>query len=392
MGTVSETAPAAADRVDDASVSPSAAPRPVFVIDDDDVMLLVCRRTLEKDGYEVETFGCGVDGLRRLEDAKPQLLLVDLKMPELNGLEVIARVRAIDPNVVIAVITGYATIATAVDAMKAGAYDFLPKPFTPDELRLIVKRGCERWQLVHDSQQLRHEKEAAERRFVTFVSHQLKSPLAAIRQYLDVLLFTSAQDLPPTALQWISRSQTRTGEMLAMIDDWLALAKLERGRLGEQDASTNLCEIVAQVKEATQPQAEAAQIDLTAELPRESVLVRGDAISLATVVSNLVANAITYNRPGGRVTVSVAAGDRMATLEVRDTGIGIPEDCLPRIFEEFYRVGRERGRDVPGTGLGLALCRRIVTELGGTIEVASTPGQGSTFTVRIPIGQAKSER
>jgi signal transduction histidine kinase len=388
MSTV-EATPAAVDTAD--APAPAEARR-VFVIDDDDVMLLVCRRTLEKDGYQLETFSNGHDGLDRLADVKPQLLLVDLKMPELNGLEVIARVRAIDPNVVIAVITGYATIATAVDAMKAGAYDFLPKPFTPDELRLIVRRGCERWQLVHDSQRLRHEKEAAERRFVTFVSHQLKSPLAAIRQYLDVLLFTSAQDLPPTALQWISRSQTRIGEMLAMINDWLALAKLERGRLGEQDASTNLCEVITHVKEATQPQAEAAQIGVTAELPREGVLVRGDAISLATVVSNLVANAITYNRPGGRVTVRVAADDRMATLEVQDTGIGIPEDCLPRIFEEFYRVGGERGRDVPGTGLGLALCRRIVTELGGTIEVASTPGKGSTFTVRIPIGQTNSER
>jgi signal transduction histidine kinase len=99
--------------------------------------------------------------------------------------------------------TGYATIATAIDAMKACAYDFLPKPFTPDELRLIVKRGCERWQLAHESQRLRQEKEAAERRIITFVSHQLKSPLAATRQYLDVLLFTSKADLPPTALQWI---------------------------------------------------------------------------------------------------------------------------------------------------------------------------------------------
>ena len=388
MSTV-ETAPAAAGAPD---APAPAEPHRVFVIDDDDVMLLVCRRTLEKDGYRVETFGNGRDGLKRLADMKPQLVLVDLKMPELNGLEVIARVRAIAPEVVIAVITGYATIATAVDAMKAGAYDFLPKPFTPDELRLIVKRGCERWQLAHESQRLRHEKEVAERRFVTFVSHQLKSPLAAIRQYLDVLLFTSGKDLPPTALEWISRSQLRIGELLAMINDWLAIAKLERGKLGEQDASSNLCEVVAQVKEAARPQAEAAQIGLTAELPREGIFVCGDAVSLATIVSNLVTNAITYNRPGGSVVVRVAADDKTATLDVRDTGIGIPEDCLPRIFEEFYRVGRERGRDVPGTGLGLALCRRIVTELGGTIEVASTLGQGSTFTVRIPVGRARSER
>jgi signal transduction histidine kinase len=391
MSSVSETAPAVVER-DDAAASPSAEPRRVFVIDDDDVMLLVCRRTLEKDGYEVETFGSGHDGLRRLEEAKPQLLLVDLKMPELNGLQVIDRVRTVDPDVVIAVITGYATIATAVDAMKAGAYDFLPKPFTPDELRLIVKRGCERWQLKHESQRLRHEKEAAERRIITFVSHQLKSPLAATRQYLDVLLFTSKADLPPTALQWITRSQARLAEMLAMIDDWLSLAKLERGTLGERDARADLCQVATQVTQATQSQAEAAQVDVTTDLPTEGLLVRGDPVSIATVVSNLVANAIAYNRPRGRVTVRVTSDKAWATLEVSDTGIGIPEDCLPRIFDEFYRVGGGRGRDVPGTGLGLAVCRRVVTELGGSIDVTSTPGQGSTFTVRIPIARVKSER
>ena len=391
MSSVSETAPAVVER-DDAAASPSAEPRRVFVIDDDDVMLLVCRRTLEKDGYEVETFGSGHDGLRRLEEAKPQLLLVDLKMPELNGLQVIDRVRTVDPDVVIAVITGYATIATAVDAMKAGAYDFLPKPFTPDELRLIVKRGCERWQLKHESQRLRHEKEAAERRIITFVSHQLKSPLAATRQYLDVLLFTSKADLPPTALQWITRSQARLAEMLAMIDDWLSLAKLERGTLGERDARADLCQVATQVTQATQSQAEAAQVDVTTDLPTEGLLVRGDPVSIATVVSNLVANAIAYNRPRGRVTVRVTSDKAWATREVSDTGIGIPEDCLPRIFDEFYRVGGGRGRDVPGTGLGLAVCRRVVTELGGSIDVTSTPGQGSTFTVRIPIARVKSER
>jgi two-component system sensor histidine kinase/response regulator len=379
-------------RVDTADAPPLAEPRRVFVIDDDDVMLLVCRRTLEKDHYLVETFSNGHDGIRRLADVKPQLLLVDLKMPELNGLEVIERVRAIDPHVVIAVITGYATIATAVDAMKAGAYDFLPKPFTPDELRLIVKRGCERWQLAHESERLRQEKEAGERRFITFVSHQLKSPLAAIRQYLDVLLFTSKPDLPPTAVQWITRSQARLEEMLGLIDDWLTLAKLERGSLGERDATTDLCQVIAQVKEATRPQAEAAHVEVTLDLAPESLFVKGDAVSLATVVSNLVTNAITYNRPGGRVAVRVAADDKMATLEVRDTGIGIPEDCLPRIFEEFFRVGRERGRDVPGTGLGLAICRRIVIELGGAIDVSSTLGEGSTFTVRLPVGRPQSER
>ena len=362
---------------------PAAGPAPprVFVIDDDDVMLLSCRRILEKDGYNVETFESGVKGLDRVAEVRPQLILVDLKMPELDGLQVIGRLRQLDPDLVIAVITGYATIATAVDAMKAGAYDFLPKPFTPDELRLVARRGCERWQLAEDARHARQEKEAAERRIITFVSHQLKSPAAAAKQYLDVLVHTSGT-LPPTAADWIARSQLRLEEMLALIDDWLTLAHVERGRIGQKTVASRLGEVIAATLEAARPQAERASVQLLAEVPAELPLVTGDAVSLATVVSNLLTNAIKYNRPGGQVMLRVTPGPDAIELVVQDTGVGIPSESLPRIFEEFYRAPETKA--IAGTGLGLAICRRVLDELGGSISVASTPGAGSTFTAKVP--------
>ncbi len=362
-----------------------AVPARVFVIDDDDVMLLSCRRILERDGYEIETFDNGHEGLARLSAVKPQLILVDLKMPELDGLQVIQRIRALDPDLVIAVITGYATIATAVDAMKAGAYDFLPKPFTPDELRLVVSRGCERWRLAHDSKRLRHEKEAAERRIMTFLTHQLKSPLAAAKQYLDVLAFTSGSEMPPKAQEWLGRTQTRLEEMLLLINDWLTLANVERGAVSHRDASTELPLVIAQVARAAAADAERSGVTVMTRVEPEIPPVCGDAGSVATVISNLLTNAIKYNRPSGEVALRATRDGEMARIEVADTGIGIPEESLPRIFEEFYRVGSGAARDIPGSGLGLAICRRIVEELGGSIEVASTLGSGSTFTVRLPL-------
>jgi signal transduction histidine kinase len=364
-----------------------SAPAPaahVFVIDDDDVMLLSCRRVLEHDGYEVETFDNGQEGIARLQEARPQLLLVDLKMPEFDGLQVIARVRAIDPELVIAVITGYATIATAVDAMKAGAYDFLPKPFTPDELRLVVTRGCERWRLAQESRRLRQEKDAAERRVFTFLSHQLKSPLAAAKQCLDVLTFTSGPALAPDVAGWVERARARLDQMVSMIDDWLTLARAERSAGAAGESSTDLAAVVHDVLEAAAAHAEHAGVTLGADLAPGIPPVRGDAVSVATVVSNLVTNAIKYNRRGGRVTVRAARRDGAARLEVADTGLGIPAGSLPRIFDEFYRAGGEAS-GIPGTGLGLAICRRIVHDLGGGIEVASTEGAGSTFTVTLPL-------
>ena len=362
-----------------------AATGRVFVIDDDDIMLLSCRRILEKAGYQVETFSSGLDGIRRIEEVRPELLLVDLKMPELDGLQVIERARSVDPDVVIAVITGYATISTAVDAMKAGAYDFLPKPFTPDELRLIVNRGHERWRLAMESRRLRREKEEAERRFITFVSHQLKSPLVAAKQYLDVLLFTSKGDMTPKTQEWLTRAQARLDEMLNLIHDWLELARIERGTPCEPGVASDLGEVVTEVVDAAGPQAEAAGVTLGAEIASEVGAVRGDRVSLGTIVSNLVGNAIKYNRVGGRVDVRIARDGERAVLEVSDTGIGIPEESLPELFREFYRVKSERTRDIPGTGLGLAICKRLVTDLGGAIEAHSRTDEGTTFVVRLPI-------
>jgi len=380
--------PSATDTWSDRKTGSASAvpPRRVFVIDDDDVMLLTCRRTLEKDGYDVETFGNGLDGIRRIEELRPQLLLVDLKMPELDGLQVIERVRHVDPDVVIAVITGYATISTAVDAMKAGAYDFLPKPFTPDELRLIVNRGHERWRLAAESARLRHEKEEAERRFVTFVSHQLKTPVVAAKQYLDVLLYTAKDEISPRTREWLTRAQARLDEMLTLIRDWLELARIARGidAPGELAAASDLRAVITEVVESSQAQAQAAVVTLETDLGANVGLVRGDVVSLATIVSNLVSNGIKYNRVGGRVTVRTSLDGAMAVVEVSDTGIGIADESLPRLFQEFCRVRNDQTRDIPGTGLGLAICKRMVTTLGGSIHVSSKVGEGTTVSVHIP--------
>jgi two-component system sensor histidine kinase/response regulator len=343
---------------------PIAAPSNViFVIDDDAIIRLSCEQILHKSGYQVKTFGSGHEGIERLKEVRPPLLVVDIKMPELDGFEVIKRVRKIDPDVVIIVITGYATIETAVDAMKMGAYDFLPKPFTPNELRLIIDRGFERWRLVQEAKLLRKQKEEVERKFVTLVSHQLKGPLGAVKQYLDVLLYTGRQQLPGDAIEWISRSQIRIEEMIRLIQDWLMLAKLDRGALCDCSASSDVGTIVERIIQEHQA-LPSADVHLSAEIPSGLPQAQGDAVSLNMLIGNLVSNAVKYNKPGGTVAVRASSDDQWITLEVRDTGIGIPQDLRAHLFEEFYRVKTPETQDIPGTGLGLVICKRIVDELG----------------------------
>jgi len=357
----------------------------VVVIDDDYAMRLSCDQTLAKVGYTVAAFADGARGLEAVGELKPGLVVVDLKMPGLSGLEVITRLHEIDPAITIVVITGYATIGTAVDAMKAGAYDFLPKPFSPDELRLIVRRGFERRHLQLESRRHEVERELQRRRFVTFVTHQLKTPLAAVHQYLDVL--RELGDDPEAAAKrrdWLGRCLARTDELRRIIDDWLTLAELQGGTFTRQRVRVDLKEVLARAATAYEGLAAQNNVTLALELPAPAYAIRGDPTCVSVLFDNLVTNAIKYNRAGGRVSIRAVEARGEIVAEVTDTGVGVAHAALPFLFDEFFRVRRPGRPRVEGTGLGLAICRRIVTEMGGVIEVESTEDVGSTFRVRLP--------
>ena len=352
----------------------------ILVIDDEEGMREGMRRVLAGKGFAVRTAGDGESAMKMLDRDPCDIALVDLKMPGIGGMEVIARVNEIDPRIVIIVITGYATIDTAVEAMKAGAYDFVPKPFSPDELRLIVGRGLEHRRLILESHRAEMERELLKRRVVTFVSHQLQTPLVAIHQYLNVLRHLDKPD-PARMQEWLDRCLARTEEIQAIIKDWLTLAKLEGGLLSGQRVRVDLKPILTQILDAYEVLAAADGITLEAQLPEPEYFTAGDPNCLSVLFDNLVVNAIKYNKPGGTVTVSAEITPDEVIVSVSDTGIGIPEKYRRMLFEEFFRI--QDAKKTPGTGLGLAISRRVVTEMGGSISVDSEVGVGSTFRVKL---------
>ncbi len=357
----------------------------IIVIDDDPVMRLSCFKILNKEGYQVDTFEDGEQGLVQIHQQKPDLLVVDLKMPKIGGMEVIKTVHEIDAEICIVVITGYATIGTAVEAMKAGAYDFLPKPFTPDELRIIVKRGLERTLLARKSIQLKQEKENLERRFVTFVSHQLQSPLSAVQQYLEVL--NHLENTPDKILlqkQWINRSISRIKELKEIVNDWLIISKIESGKLTECTGPVKIEPVLKNTIDGLDSMIQEKKIVVKLNLAEALEPVNGQEECLKMLFYNLIHNAIKYNKPGGQIIISSAAINDAVFVRFEDTGIGIAEDKLGLIFEEFYRVKSDACKDIPGTGLGLSICAKIVKALAGTIEVTSQLGKGSIFKIILP--------
>ncbi len=364
----------------------------IIVIDDDYAMRLSCRQILAKTGYEVETYGDGTQGLDAVLTLKPDLVVVDLKMPGISGMDVIERVREIDPQIVLVVITGYPTIGSAVDAIKAGAFDFLPKPFSPDELRLVVKRALGRRRLLLESRRLEVEREFLKRRFVTLVSHQLKSPLAAIHQYLEVLdRLEDTEGGAQKRREWYRRCLARSGELLQLVGDWLTLSQIESADLARRRERIDVVRTIEGILDTYRDTAGESEVTLVSELADKELPVAGDPSCVSVLFDNLIVNAIKYNRPGGRVELSGELLGGEVTVSVADTGVGIPEEYREFLFDEFFRVRGEAGKKTSGTGLGLPICRRIVSEMGGKIEVESEVGVGSTFRVRLPAYREDAE-
>jgi signal transduction histidine kinase len=355
----------------------------ILIIDDEPVVLEACSDVLASWPVTVATAADGGRGLQLVEELEPDLVFVDLKMPGISGFEVLERIRERDPTIVTVVITGYATVGSAVDAMKEGAYDFLPKPFTPDQLRLIARRGLEKRALVLETLSLRREQEALREAFAAIVAHELKSPLGAVQQNLFVLEAQLAGRLTDDEASRLARMKVRIGELLGMVDTWLTSVRVDLEAIEERFAPIEIAGPIAGAVEDVRPHALRKDIDVVVEAPQPSPEVLGDAATLRQAFANVIGNGVKYSHGGTAVGVTVSARAGEVVVEIRDQGIGIAEQDRIRIFDDFFRAGGT-GRAESGSGLGLAITNRIVRVHGGSIAVASEVGRGSTFTIVLP--------
>jgi len=356
----------------------------VLVIDDELAIRDACCQALSKGGYKTEAAENAETGLYRARQVRPDVVMVDLKMPGMGGMELLERIREIDANIVSIVITGYATIESAVEAMKRNAYDFIAKPFTPDQLRIVIERGLERRRLAVESARLRREKERMKENFVTLVTHQLRSPLASVKQYLVVILDEYAGELAGKQKEMIERASKHVDSLLQLISDWLDISHIDAGNLMKKFEPVDLALILSETLQLVVPLAEARKVTIKLNLHDEIPVIQGDRESLKQAFTNLIGNGICYNREGGKVTVSTREDGNYLVLEICDTGIGISEDNLHFIFEEFFRVKSKETRGINGSGLGLPIAKRVIEAHNGSIKVASQIDKGTTFYVTLP--------
>ena len=226
--------------------------------------------------------------------------------------------------------------------------------------------------------------------FTANVSHELKTPLTSIRGFVETLL-DGAIDNPEMARKFLNIIMMEANRLTRLVNDILSISKLEAGDTEVSLGRLRLDKMAADVCEVLQIHAREKQIDLSINKNHEPIYVWGNSDRLEQLLMNLIENAIKYNKPGGSVRVSVYGTAENAYFLVSDTGIGIAEEHLPRLFERFYRVDKGRSRSMGGTGLGLAIVKHIAVSMGGTVEVHSKLGEGSEFSVTLPRYVAKEE-
>lgn len=490
----------------------------LLVIDDELGMREGIRRIFRLEGYDVTVAENGSDGIAIGSEREFDVALIDLKMPDMDGLTVLRRLRDRFPDTEYMIITAFAGIDTAVEATKHGAYTYIPKPFTPDQIVFEVNRALGKRRLTLETRELRAEqerrlleisqeksrlrtiinaindavfvtnledeivlanpqtralfnfpatikagdkisdllpeevidliREAQEKtrqdielvshewemrpnlelvvqmktapvkdaeggiigfvttiqdvtqlkrldmqksQFVSMVAHELKAPVAAVSGYLESMHGQLLGEDIAAYAKMIHRSRERLQALIDLVNDLLNISRRDLGTIRREITAVRIPDVVESTQELLQGEMDQRGLRFTAEYDDELPTIDVDRDEFTRVITNLVSNAIKYNRDGGDIRVHAAREDDSVRIAISDTGIGMKEEEQEMLFRQFYRIKNDETRTIPGTGLGLSIVKQIVDSYHGNIRVESRWGEGSTFILRIPVRFAEKD-
>ncbi|NLF26033.1 MAG: response regulator [Deltaproteobacteria bacterium] len=334
-------------------------------------------------GLKVEQVHSGEEALQKIKAAAPDILLLDHTLPGLSGIEVLKRLPESAANMLTIMTTANASIETAVKAMRHGSYDFLPKPFTPQELKDVIRKACTQ---VLQSRRAK-EKKRIRFGFIWLLVHELKAPLDAVSNYIDMLSGRALGEDLKRYGEVIERSQLRLKQMQKLTTDLLEMIKIESDVKIREIVDLDLTEVAVSSLELVELQAASRGIALNLQAPAK-LPFRADRGEIEMILNNLVSNAVKYNRDNGCVDLSLSAHEGGVLIVVSDTGIGMNEAELKKLFGEFTRIKNDKTKNILGSGLGLSIIKKLVALYGGEVKVESVPDQGSTFRVVLRGPQA----
>ncbi|HOW16950.1 MAG TPA: ATP-binding protein, partial [bacterium] len=304
------------------------------------------------------------------------------KLPDMTGLDILQHVTAQNIDAITIMITAYATFETAVQATKLGAYDFIAKPFTPDELRYSVRKATLHLMLARHARKSDEERRRVRFQFISVLSHELKAPLAAIEGYLNILRKRFGKISEQDYEMMLNRSLLRLDGMRKMIFDLLDMTRIESGEKKRNFEKINLCDVIRSSVEIVAFDAIPRNIKINVNAP-DVVEFMADKGEMDIIFNNLITNSVKYNKDNGVVDINVVDIDGGVQIKVSDTGIGIEPEDAKRLFNDFVRIKNEQTINILGSGLGLSTVKKLVSLYNGTVKLDSTLGVGSTFTVEL---------
>jgi len=382
----------------------------LLVVDDEESLRITTAAILEKDGYVVDTAASGDEAIALLQQVDYDLVLTDLHMEGGDGLSVLSQIRQHAPLTISVVLTGFASVESAIAALQEGAYDYLIKPCDIDNMRHTIRRGVEHRRLMLAEQKARTDLEQLNRDleerikertaqltrlnedlseanrakdvFLATLSHELRTPLTPVVGWIKLLRSGSLDAKGVSqALDAIERNAWLQSRL---IDDLLDTSRIATGKLHFEPRPTDLNHAVSSALDTVKASAAVKNIDLAIRLYQAPLVVMGEPVRLQQIAWNLISNAIKFTESGGRVLVSTDKNDGAACLMVSDTGIGISPDFLPHVFDRFRQADGSTSRVHGGLGLGLAIAHALTRLHGGELSVESAGvGLGACFTLSI---------
>jgi signal transduction histidine kinase len=370
----------------------------ILVVDDEQSVATTIKAILELDGNEVTAVTSGKEALDVLKVQEFDVVLTDLRLDDLDGIEILRETQKLWPDTVSIMLTGYASLESAVTALRSGAYDYLIKPSDVDELRATVGRALERRRLRQRLVEL-EQLDKLKTQFLSMASHELRTPLTAVSGFMQIARrrmgrLGAATDVPKPwreeaqkADETLDMANRQAKKLARLIDELLDVSRLQQGRVEMRLAEIELGDVVREVGERMKLLSKGHEIETKVE---GTAPIVADRDRIEQVFENLVGNAIKYSPENGRIEMSLHVNGANAIVSVRDQGIGIAPAEVEKIFGLFYRSPDPRADHVGGLGLGLYISREIVSRHHGRLWAERNPDAGTTFHVTLPLAHVRS--